>query len=141
VRLRSRPSVSPTRWRQRHRLPRHTDVSKEARWAWLIHIGPRVSIDALAHHLAALVLGCERYGAREPGLVPYGHRQQEAFRWLAGAEVSMSGVPRTNRPGAIDVLLSQADVQHQVVCTPATNRRWGAAGTHREPVLVSVLKT
>lgn len=73
-------------------------------WAWLIHVGAGVSIRDLERHLPALVLACEQHGASEPGLVPFEHRRQEAFAWLSASEVSKHGSPRTNRPGAVDVL-------------------------------------
>ncbi len=79
----------------------HVDGSN---WAWMVHVGRGVAMRDLVRHLPALVLTCEDHGATEPRLVPYEHRQVEAFEWFATSNLSIHGFPGTSRPGAIDVL-------------------------------------
>lgn len=37
-----------------------------ARWAWMVHVEPSVSMGELAEHLPELVRTCERLGVHEP---------------------------------------------------------------------------
>lgn len=75
-----------------------------ARWAWIINVGPPVSLDQLRVRIDELVLTCERLGATDPGQIFTVERRSPAFRWLDENDVSMFGSPNTTRPGAIDVL-------------------------------------